>query len=115
MQVRARSAGGSIAVPILLGYLESGRVLLVARSGTRSSIALDLEFPGIRGPDLLEHAVGVCLGVRLAACGVGTATGDAVVVVAELVRQDVQQLVGASLRLGPTQLHVREAARSPPP
>src|SRR3954463_12981871 len=79
-----------------------------ARSGTRSSIALDLEFPGIRGPDLLEHAVGVCLGVRLPACGVGTATGDAVVVVAELVRQDVQQLVGASLRLGPTQLHVRE-------
>jgi hypothetical protein len=66
------------------------------------------EDAGVRRPERVEDVVRVALGVRFAAPERALpAAGDAVVVVAELVREDVQQLKG------PRSLSSRTIARRP--
>src|SRR5450755_4802881 len=57
---------------------------------------------GVGRPERFEHLIGVALGVGLTATGSALlAACDAVVVMAEFVRQDVQELKGSGLGLGP--------------
>src|SRR4051794_8856945 len=79
----------------------------------RAGWVLDLEPARVGGPDVAQDAVGVGLGVGFAALWAASAGGgDAVVMVAELVRKDVQELEGSCLCRGPAQLEgpVAEAA-----